>query len=226
MKSIAKTNSKLLMKTLKKYVHTHDSFYAKDVEVHKAKQFFVKPNYNEPVPFGVFHTDHMMVIDYTVDAGWERPIIKPYGPFLIDPRNSTLHYAVELFEGLKAYRNKDKVFLFRPELNARRMLASAQRVCLPSFNETEWIKSLEEYVKVDQSWIHDKQGYSLYIRPTYISMTNKLGVSPPTEARLFFISSPVGPYFPTGLKPINIVCNEHDYIRAGMGGFGQFKLGA
>lgn len=227
MKYLKNNQSKRLLNNISKKVHTHDTFRAKDLEIHKSKrQFFVKPDYSKPIGFGVFHTDHMMVIDYNEETGWERPTIKPYGPFLIDPRNSSLHYAIQLFEGLKAYRNKEKVYLFRPELNAKRMLHSSKRVCLPNFDEVEWVKCLEEYVKIEQSWIHDDPGFSLYLRPTYISMTNKLGVHAPTEARMFFIASPVGPYFPTGLKPIDIVCNERDYIRASIGGFGQYKLGA
>lgn len=221
-----KNFGKKINSLMKKRVHTHDTFKAEDIEFHKAKQFFVKPDYTKPVPFGAYHTDHMMIIDYSSETGWERPVIKPYGPFLIDPRNSTLHYGIELFEGLKAYRNKEKVFLYRPELNAKRMLSSSERVCLPRFDINEWISCLEEYVRIEESWIHNEKGFSLYLRPTYISMTNKLGVHEPTEARMFFIACPVGPYFASGMKPISLVCNEPNYIRAAFGGFGQYKLGA
>jgi branched-chain amino acid aminotransferase len=93
-----------------------------------------KPDYSQRIPFGLYHTDHMLEIDYFHEKGWQKPIISKYHNFSIDPRNSSLHYAIELFEGMKAYKsvkNKNEVILFRPEKNMERMNISASRIGLP-----------------------------------------------------------------------------------------------
>ena len=78
---------------------------------------------------------------------------------------------------------------------------------------------------MEKDWIPKKRGFSLYLRPTYISMTNQLGVIPPKDAKIFLIASPVGPYFPSGFTSIRIVCSD-DTVRSWPGGFGYAKLGA
>jgi branched-chain amino acid aminotransferase len=137
-----------------------------------------------------------------------------------------LVYGIELFEGMKAYRNEEKVYIYRPELNMIRMNNSAERVGLPPFNGDDYLECLDQFLKVEKDWVHNKRGFSLYIRPTYISMTNKLGVNPATKARIFTILSPVGPYFQSGMTPVPIITNPPNYVRAGKGGFGDCKLGA
>jgi branched-chain amino acid aminotransferase len=94
----------------------------------------VKPDYSKPLPFGVYHTDHMLEVDYEPDNGWGKPVVSPYHKLLIDPSNSSLHYAIQLFEGMKAFRNvnnPEELLLFRPEMNMKRMMVSAQRLGLP-----------------------------------------------------------------------------------------------
>jgi branched-chain amino acid aminotransferase len=94
----------------------------------------VKPDYNKPIPFGVYHTDHLFEVDYDLENGWSKPLISPWHQLMIDPTNSALHYAIQLFEGMKAYRNvnnPEELLLFRPEMNMNRMLISAQRLGLP-----------------------------------------------------------------------------------------------
>ncbi|MET1008001.1 MAG: branched chain amino acid aminotransferase, partial [Propionibacteriaceae bacterium] len=84
--------------------------------------------------FGVSFTDHMAVATWTETDGWHDSAVVPYGPFLLDPATSVLHYAQEIFEGLKAYRHADDtVWLFRPDLNADRFARSARRLALPVF---------------------------------------------------------------------------------------------
>ena len=205
------------------------TFLAKDLIFEENKDLFIKPDYNQPLQFGKYHTDYILEVDHEVGKGWGNPIISKYKNFSIDPRNQSLHYAMQLFEGMKAYKNKEgKLFLFRPDLNMQRLRSSAKRIGFPDFEGEEFIKLISELVKIEKNWIKDEPGYSLYLRPTFISMTDVLGVLPPTKTKLFCICSPVGPYF--GTKPvmnsIKVMCNDSSYVRAFQGGFGQFKLGA
>ena len=214
------------MKTflIKKYFSS--MFKASETIVQLTKQKLQKPDYSKPLQFGEFHSDHMLEIDYSIDNGWEKPVISPYHNLSIDPRNSALHYAVTLFEGMKAYRNKNDLYLFRPELNMIRMNRSAERVGLPPFDNNEFIECIKKLIKLDEDWAEDKKGYSIYIRPTYISTTDVLGVNPPNKAKLFVILCPVGPYFTSGYKPLSLICNDKTYMRSFPGGFGEYKLGA
>jgi branched-chain amino acid aminotransferase len=90
-----------------------------------------KPDYNKPLPWGVLRTDYMLEVDWDEEVGWTEPVINPFHNLQIDPRNSTLHYAIQLFEGMKAYRNKNTISLFRPDMNMKRLLNSAERIGLP-----------------------------------------------------------------------------------------------
>lgn len=203
-----------------------NTFKASDLQIVKSDKFYPKPDYSKPFAWGTHHTDYILEIDHDVEKGWGKPLISPWHNLSIDPRNQTLHYGIELFEGLKAFRNSNDVYFFRPELNMQRMNRSAERVGLPAFNGEELIKLIFEMIKIEKDWILDKKGYALYIRPTFISMSDILGVQPPSKSKIFVILSPVGPYFQSGMKPISIICNEPDYIRASIGGFGSYKLGA
>ncbi|KAK7694456.1 hypothetical protein QCA50_001642 [Cerrena zonata] len=176
--------------------------------------------------FGHTFTDHMLTIPWSQTSGWGSPKIEPYGPLSLQPSATVFHYAQELFEGLKAYRQPGgKVTLFRPDMNMKRMNTSAARVALPAFNGDAVIELLKRLVQTDKHWIPDIPGYSLYIRPTLIGTQAALGVHPPTEALLFVICSPVGPYYPEGFKPIALY-GTTEYSRAAPGGIGSFKLGA
>jgi branched-chain amino acid aminotransferase len=107
------------------------------LEIKQTTSPLKKPDFNQPVPFGVHHTDHLFEVDYAPTNGWGKPIISPYHHLLIDPANSALHYAIQLFEGMKAYRNvnnPEEIMLFRPEMNMKRMIVSAQRLGLPVNN--------------------------------------------------------------------------------------------
>lgn len=175
--------------------------------------------------FGKTFSNHMLVVPWKKDEGWGTPTIKEYGPFTLGPSATIFHYAPTLFEGLKAYKDpQGKVRLFRPDKNMERMNNSATRISLPTFDGEQLIKLIKKLVDIDSDWVPEEPGYSLYIRPTLIGTQESLGVSDNTEALLFVILSPVGPYYSTGVKPVALEANPQ-YVRAWPGGTGASKLG-
>ena len=156
--------------------------------------------------FGRFHTDHMVSIDYTADAGWRNARVLPYGPIELDPSALVLHYAQEIFEGLKAYRWADgSVVSFRPESNAARLRTSASRLAIPELPEEVFLESLRQLIAIDEQWVPPAGGEeSLYLRPFVIATEPGLGVRPANEYRYLLIGSPAGAYFPRGIKPISV----------------------
>jgi branched-chain amino acid aminotransferase len=134
-----------------------------------------------------------------------------------------LHYAQEIFEGLKAYRGKDgAIFLFRPTENIKRMNASAERLCMPSIDEGIFLNALKKLVILEKDWIPHGAGTSLYIRPTMIATEPALGVHPANEYLFFIVVGPVGAYYPQGFSPTKIYVSE-EYVRAAPGGTGNTK---
>lgn len=176
--------------------------------------------------FGKFFTDHMLSIDWDAEVGWNSPKIEPFQNFSMHPGAKVLHYAQELFEGMKAYRGVDgKIRMFRPMHNMGRMNLSASRSCLPNFEGLEVLNCIRELVRIDSEWVPHDSSSSLYIRPTMIGTEPTLGVSPANEAKLFVILCPVGPYYSTGFKPVNLLCDP-SYVRAFPGGCGFTKMGS
>jgi len=136
-----------------------------------------------------------------------------------------LHYGLEAFEGMKAFKDsKGNVRLFRPWDNMQRFIESSTRLALPTFDKSELLKCICKLIQIDSDWVPTKVGYSLYIRPTIISTSEALGVSPSSDALLFVILSPVGPYYASGFKPVSLYVTE-DYVRAWPGGTGKYKVG-
>ncbi len=177
--------------------------------------------------FGVYFTDHMAVATWRKDGGWSDDAVVPYGPFQLDPSTAVLHYAQEVFEGLKAYRHADgSIWLFRPERNAERLNASARRLMLPELPVDDFLTSIEELVTVDAAWVPDAHGgeASLYLRPFMFANESFLGVRAAHQVTYSVIASPVGPYFAGGVKPVNIWVTDA-YSRAGKGGTGAAKCG-
>lgn len=180
----------------------------------------------EELVFGANFTDHMISIEWNKTDGWLAPHITPYQNLSLDPATCVFHYAFECFEGMKAYKDKSgKIRLFRPDKNMERLNKSAARIALPTFTGTALINLIAELVKMDQRFIPDKRGFSLYLRPTLIGTQKTLGVGPPGSALLFVIASPVGPYYPTGFKAISLEATDYA-VRAWPGGVGDKKLGA
>ena len=176
------------------------------------------------VPFGSIFTDHMFMARYE-HGQWVSLKIEPFANISLPPQASIFHYGVSLFEGMKAFRDeKGNIRLFRPMLNCKRMAASSERMYLPVLDPEEVLKCLVELLKVEEHWVPKERGYSLYIRPTMIGTTASLGVKGCTDALFYIILSPVGPYYPTGFKPVSLwACTE--YCRAWPGGTGNSKVG-
>lgn len=177
--------------------------------------------------FGNYFTDHMVTVTWTKDGGWDDARVTPYGPISIDPSAAVLHYAQEIFEGMKAYRHVDgSVWTFRPQQNAARFARSSARMALPVMDEVDFIDSLRALVTVDQAWVPDADGgeTSLYLRPFMFASEPFLGVRPANEVTFCVIASPAGAYFSGGVKPISLWIST-DYARAGDGGTGAAKCG-
>jgi branched-chain amino acid aminotransferase len=175
--------------------------------------------------FGRYFTDHMLSITWTAAHGWHDARIEPYGPIPMDPATSVLHYAQEIFEGLKAYRHPDgSVWTFRPEANAERFQRSARRLALPELPVETFVASLEALVGLDVDWVPTGGEHSLYLRPFMFASEVFLGVRPSAEVRYMVIASPVGPYFASGIKPVSIWLSTN-FTRAAPGGTGAAKCG-
>ena len=173
--------------------------------------------------FGKYFTDHMFIMDYDREKGWNSPRIVPYGPIALDPSAMILHYGQEVFEGMKAYYSKDgRILLFRPEKNMARMNMSNDRLCIPRIDEDLALKAICELIKIDIDWIPHEEGTSLYIRPFIIATEPALGVHPAGQYMFIVILSPVGAYYPEGLNPVKIYV-ENEYVRSVKGGMGFAK---
>ncbi|RKD87621.1 branched-chain amino acid aminotransferase [Kushneria marisflavi] len=179
--------------------------------------------------FGRYFTDHMAHVRWTHADGWNSGEVRPYGPLSLDPAASVLHYAQEIFEGVKAYRHADgSVWTFRPEKNAARFQASARRLALPELDTETFIDSLKALVAQDIDWVptpaSEAEESSLYLRPFMIASEKFLGVRPSKEVDYYVIASPAAAYFKGGVKPVSIWLSR-DYNRAGPGGTGAAKCG-
>jgi branched-chain amino acid aminotransferase len=173
--------------------------------------------------FGRFFTENMVVIPYKDGAGWGRGILKPYSPIPIDPAGSVLHYGQAIFEGFKAYYQPDgSIKTFRPEANANRFNASADRLAMPNLPVELFIEAAELLIAQDRAWVPTSVGESLYMRPFMIATEAALGVKPSNEYLFVLIASPAGAYFPQGVKPVTVWISE-DYVRAAPGGTGFAK---
>ncbi|MDR1906407.1 MAG: branched-chain amino acid aminotransferase [Clostridiales bacterium] len=179
-----------------------------------------KPDYSD-LGFGKYMSDHMLVIDYD-DGKWGEPQIVPYAPFEIDPATQILHYGQGIFEGLKAYKKDGKITLFRPRDNILRMNTSAERLCMPKLDTDSVLEALYELVRVEEDWIPEADGTSLYIRPTMYCSNVFLGVKAGTKYRFFIIVCPVGAYYANGLSPTKIFIEDF-YVRSSIGGTGAIK---
>lgn len=183
-----------------------------------------KPDENN-LGFGLTYTDHMFLMDYNREEGWHNARIVPFGPLPIHPAAVVLHYATEVFEGLKAYRTADgSVQLFRPIENVKRMNNSAERMCLPTLDEDDAMQAITEFVKLEEDFVPHKDGTSLYIRPYMFASEANLGLHGIKEAVFAIIASPSGSYYAEGINPVSIMIETED-VRAVRGGTGFAKCG-
>ena len=175
--------------------------------------------------FGRVFTDHMVTIRYNQAQGWHDAKIAARGPFEMDGASAVLHYAQEIFEGLKAYRLPDGgAALFRPEANAGRFRRSAERMAMVPLPEDLFVESVRAIVRQEADWIPDIEGGALYLRPFMIASEVFLGVKPSTEYLYAVIASSVGAYF-KGDAPAVTLWVSQDYTRAAPGGTGAAKCG-
>jgi branched-chain amino acid aminotransferase len=176
--------------------------------------------------FGEVFTDHMVTIRWSQDQGWHGATLRPYGPFSLDPATTVFHYAQEIFEGLKAYRQAGgAIVAFRPHANAARFNRSAARMAMPQLPADVFVRSLELLVSQDRDWVPTAEENSLYLRPFMIATQKGLGVNHPSSSYLFtVIACPTGAYFSGGVKPVSVWLSG-EYTRAAPGGTGEAKCG-
>ena len=201
-----------------------------------SKVKFVRHPHPSPVPadkraellanpgFGRVFSDHMVTIRYSEDQGWHDARVEPRRPIEMDPAAAVLHYAQEVFEGLKAYKTLDGgATMFRPLENARRFQQSAERLAMPILPEEIFLEAIDHLVSIDRDWIPGGDG-SLYIRPYMFANEIFLGVKPSSEYLFIVIASSVGSYFKSAADAVSVWVTP-DYTRAAPGGTGAAKCG-
>jgi branched-chain amino acid aminotransferase len=201
-----------------------------------SKLKFVRHPHPSPVPaakraellanpgFGRVFSDHMVTIKYSEAEGWHDARIEPRGPIAMDPAAAVLHYAQEVFEGLKAYKTADGgATLFRPRENAKRFQKSAERLAMPILPEEAFLEAVDQLVSIDREWIPGGDG-SLYIRPYMFANEIFLGVKPSSNYLFIVIASSVGSYFKSGADAVSVWVSQ-EYTRAAPGGTGAAKCG-
>ncbi|KAL0883817.1 hypothetical protein ABMA27_015906 [Loxostege sticticalis] len=205
------------------------SFKSDDLQVRLAAPYQLQPKPEAgDLGFGKFFTDHMLKVHYQRQlGGWQKPEIMPFENLSIHPAAKALHYAIQLFEGLKAYRGRDdKIRLFRPDLNMERMNLAAQRSGLPTFDGDELIRCITRLVQIDQEWVPHSETSTLYIRPTLIGTEPTFGIQAPESALLFVILSPVSAYYKTSTDGAVSIYADPNVVRAFPGGVGNRKVGS
>ena len=192
-----------------------------NIRIEKTAAPKAKPADESQLGFGHIFTDHMAMIDWSADEGWHDARIVPFANFSMHPAATCLHYGAEVFEGLKAYRRADgRIQLFRPDQNARRMIDSAERLCLPQLPEEDFLQILKAFVALEADWVPHSEGTSLYLRPfTFGCDENAV-----EHACFAIIASPSGSYYKEGINPVGIMIEDTD-VRAVRGGTGYAKCG-
>ncbi len=190
-----------------------------DISITKAERSKLNDLSLENLPFGKYFTDHMLEADYE-NGEWKNIEIKPYQPLLLEPSLSALHYGQAIFEGIKAFRDKDgEAFIFRPYENFKRFNLSAWRMNMPQVSEDLFIEGMRQLIELDKNWIPEQHDHSLYIRPFMFATDNLLGVKPSDTYKFLIILSPVGHFHGAPMK----ILVEEKYTRAAPGGVGFSK---
>lgn len=173
----------------------------------------------ENLVFGNIFTDYMLVCDFK-NGAWQKPVIKPYEPFVLEPSAKVFHYGQAIFEGMKAYKtDSDEVWLFRPEENFKRMNKSAVRLAMAEVPEFVFMEGLKELIRIEKDWVKKGKGNALYIRPFMIATGLGVTASPSSEYRFCILLSPAKSYYSGEVK---VVIADH-YSRAANGGIGAAK---
>jgi branched-chain amino acid aminotransferase len=192
---------------------------AMEILITKAERSKLQDINLDNLPFGRYFTDHMLEADYE-KGEWKNAEIKPYQPLLMEPSIAALHYGQAIFEGIKAYLDKDgNPFVFRPAQNFKRFNRSAARMNMPAVPEDLFMDGLRQLISLDKNWIPAKKEHSLYIRPLMFATDTVLGVRPSETCKFLILLSPSGPYFASPMK----ILVEEKYTRAAPGGVGFSK---
>jgi branched-chain amino acid aminotransferase len=190
-----------------------------DITVNKVEQSKLHDFSFENLPFGKYFTDHMLEADYE-NGEWKNVEIKPYQPLLLSPSLAALHYGQAIFEGIKAYRDKEgNAYIFRPYDNFKRFNISAERMAMPQVPEEIFMEGMKQLIALDKNWIPNKEDHSLYIRPFMFSSDEWIGVRPSLTYKFLTILSPTGPYYAAPMR----IYVEEKYVRAVPGGIGFAK---
>ena len=190
-----------------------------NITIEKVKESRISQLPLDNIPFGKYFSDHMLVANFD-GKEWKEAKIMPYQPLLMSPAMSALNYGQSIFEGIKAFRGKDKrPYIFRPEMNHKRFNQSASRMEMPSIPEELFLGGMRQLVAIDQQWIPDKENHALYIRPFMFATDDTLGVHPSEHYQFIIILCPVGPFF---AAPMRLYVEER-FTRAAPGGVGFAK---
>lgn len=192
---------------------------ALDIQVTKtAKSKINEIDFNN-LPFGKYFTDHMLEVDYA-DGEWKKPVIKPFQNLSLSPALSAIHYGQSIFEGIKAYKDRDgNPFIFRPYDNYRRFNISAERMMMATVPEELFIEGMRRLIDLDRDWIPMKSDYSLYIRPFLFATDDTIGVHASEKYKFMILLSPTGPYYSAPMR----IYVEDKFTRAARGGVGFAK---
>ncbi|NJM24477.1 MAG: branched-chain amino acid aminotransferase [Bacteroidia bacterium] len=169
--------------------------------------------------FGKYITDHMLVSKYA-GGQWQDARVVPFANMSFSPAMLSLHYGQSVFEGMKAFINREgNINIFRPHKHHARLNKSLERMCMPAVPEELFLQGLRAVVETDRAWIPTSEGASLYIRPVVFATEARLGVKIADEYLFIVLLSPVGPYFS---KPLRLKVEE-EFVRAAEGGTGFAK---
>jgi len=192
-----------------------------NISVEKVKQSRISQTDFSNLEFGAVYSDHMLVSDYGNNA-WNNTRIIPFGPITMSPASSVLHYGQTIFEGMKAYRAKNgDVLIFRMDAHIARLNKSCERLCIPPLDENIFMDGIHQLVKLEQDWIPNEKGCSLYLRPFVFATDEFIGVKPSSSYKFITFACPVAGYYKGTVK----VIIETEYVRAAEGGIGFAKAG-
>ena len=194
---------------------------AANISVEKVKQSRISQTDFSNLEFGAVYSDHMLVSDYSNHA-WNNTRIIPFQPITMSPASSVLHYGQTIFEGMKAYRAKNgDVLIFRMDAHIARLNKSCERLCIPPLDENIFMDGIHQLVKLEQDWIPNEKGCSLYLRPFVFATDEFIGVKPSSTYKFITFACPVAGYYKGTVK----VIIETEYVRAAEGGIGYAKAG-
>lgn len=191
------------------------------IKITKTKNSKLQTTDFENLGFGKVFSDHMLICDYK-KGSWGEPEIVPFQPMSLMPSAKIFHYGQSIFEGMKAYKdNASNTWLFRPVENYIRLNKSAKRLAIPEIPKNIFFDGLKELLKIDNDWIPNLDGCSLYIRPIVFATGEGFHASPADSYRFLIATAPSGPYFSGQVK----VLIEEKYSRSANGGVGFAKAG-